>query len=265
MTMSLPSYGKPPVYEVALAVQFETDRPLGSADLASIRSLLAPDYPIVRDMPPLGRMTTDLERTVEFEFSSTPPVPRYWFLSQDESHLVQLQRDRIAVNWRRQGDDPYPRYDTITPRLEKAWTWLVQHLAEFGYEEPRPDVAEVTYVNPIEATPGIWEQPSELGAVFEPWSGDLNGELHAELQTAALNLQFTLPGTDGGLRATVQPATNNETGRAALMLTLVARGNAENETFEGALRFLDIGHEAIVRTFTALTTNEMHTHWERIQ
>ena len=49
------------------------------------------------------------------------------------------------------------------------------------------------------------------------------------------------------------------------MLTLVARGNAENETFEGALRFLDIGHGAIVRTFTALTTNEMHTHWERIQ
>ena len=265
MTATLPSFRRPPVHEVALAVQFESDQPLISADLAGMRALLRPEYPKVREQPPLGRMVVDQSRSIEFEFSNTPPVPRFWFVSADESHLVQLQSDRMVVNWRRQGEEQYPRYKTIRPRLQQAWGSFMSLLSEFGYSEPRPDVAEVLYVNPIEAVPGIWDRPSELGAVFEPWSGRLSDPTSTSLVSAGLNLQFAMSGVDGGLTAKVEPATNNKTGRAAFMLTLTARGRVEDGTFDGALRFLDSGHTAIVETFTALTTETMHTHWEREQ
>jgi hypothetical protein len=47
------------------------------------------------------------------------------------------------------------------------------------------------------------------------------------------------------------------------VMNLTARGRPDEESIEGALRFLDIGREWIVRGFAAVTTPEMHAIWRR--
>jgi hypothetical protein len=46
---------------------------------------------------------------------------------------------------------------------------------------------------------------------------------------------------------------------------MIARGKPLSPDVDGALRFLNIGHEWIVRGFTELTTPEMHSKWDRKQ
>ena len=83
-------------------------------------------------------------------------MPRYWFLSEDDSMLVQLQHDLITLNWRRRSRDAiYPGYTVLGERIEAVLRELEAVLRE---DEDRPgqilpNWCEVTYVNQIEPDP----------------------------------------------------------------------------------------------------------------
>lgn len=263
----LPSFKKPPVNEVALAVQFEPEPRLTSLDLVPLRSVFSdgdPRYPDAQEMQPLGRI--EPHGAPVLQFTTGIETPRYWFVSNDKVHLVQVQRDRLAVNWRRQSTDPYPRYSSIKPRLVDAWNRFTGHLAGSGHPTPKPDVAEVTYVNAIEAAgSGVWDRHDEIAKVFAHWSAPSPAVDGLDLTTAGFNLQYRMPDVDGTLSVTVDPVTNTSTGALAFLLTLVARAEVKDRDFDGALEVLDRGREAIVTTFAAMTTPEMHTVWERFE
>src|SRR5207244_2464190 len=62
-----------------------------------------------------------------------------------------------------------------------------------------------------------------------------------------------------GIRhARVKPAEDE-----VLQFTLTARGPIDTEKEWNADTGFDLGHDAIVRTFTAMTTAEAHKHWKR--
>ena len=46
-------------------------------------------------------------------------------------------------------------------------------------------------------------------------------------------------------------------------MKLTARGNPQGDGLEGALEFIDTGHEWIVRGFTSFVTKEMQALWGR--
>lgn len=257
----LPSFKNPPVSEVALAVQFESEPPLTSLDLVPLRSAFAADYPKAREVTPLPPMAAHSGAPI-LQFRTGPDTPRYWFLSNDEEHLVQLQSDRIAVNWRGRGDEPYPRYSKIRPRLEEAWANLSEHIERLGREPLRPDVAEVTYVNPIPAAgSGVWSRHDEIAKVFGHWAAEAPTVPGLEPTTSSFQLQFRMPEVDGGLSVTVDPVTDSTNGAIAFMMTLVARAEVTDRDFNSALAVLDHGREAIVTTFKAMTTEAMHSVW----
>ena len=260
----LSSFTNPPVSEVALAVQFEPEPRLTSLDLVPLRAVFADAYPIAQEMPPLPRM--EPHGAPILQFTTGMDTPRYWFASHDQVKLVQVQRDRLAVNWRRQSADPYPRYSSIKPRLVDAWEKFTGHLDSLGHPAPRPDVAEVTYVNPIEvAGSGVWERHDEIAKVFTHWYTPPPTVPGLELTTAGFNLQYRMPDVDGSLSVTVDPVTNSSNGALAFLLTLVALAEVKDRGFDGALAVLDRGREAIVTTFAAMTTAEMHKVWGRFE
>lgn len=255
-------FERPPVYEVALAVQFTTERALMSAELAALRSVLAADYPRLEEHPPLPRMIDGRSGGIEFGFTSGHTPPRFWFISEDLTHLVQVQADRLTVNWRRNDESPYPSYATIRPRLDEAWSQFVAHLSEVGAPAPEPDHAEATYVNPIEASQDTWAEPRQLGNVFTQWSGALSDSRTDIPESVQFTARYPIAG-GGVLVASVEPATNSATNIAALMLTMTARRALDERTYEAAVEFLDNGHDAIVRTFASITTSRMHDYWGR--
>ena len=46
--------------------------------------------------------------------SEETETPRLWLMNEEESRLLQLQQDRLVVNWRKlPSDTPYPHYQSI--------------------------------------------------------------------------------------------------------------------------------------------------------
>src|SRR5690606_13076651 len=80
------------------------------------------------------------------------PTPRFWFIDQSNTRLVQVQKNRLVVNWRQADTNAgYPRYTTLRNDLVEAFAILQTFLADEGFGKPIPDLAELTYVNHMRA------------------------------------------------------------------------------------------------------------------
>lgn len=99
-----------------------------------------------------------------------PPAGRLWFVSRDGASLVQLQPDRLYVNWRStEAASAYPRWahvrDTFAERLHDVFEFV--HLAEGRV--PAIGQVEVTYINALDDEDG---KPATLRGVLKAWSAN---------------------------------------------------------------------------------------------
>ena len=133
----LPEYGLPPVVEVALAIQLEGSIGFRSLDLATIVARWADQLPDVQERAPLPMMGPGPEDAeVTLEVIDETQTPRLWLQNEAGNRVLQLQQDRVVVNWQKGGtDDPYPRYASIRESLVEAWGRLmaVGGVLRFGH------------------------------------------------------------------------------------------------------------------------------------
>src|SRR5256885_1562370 len=94
---SLPEFERPPVVEVALAVQFEPIEELRVPQIGLLWNDFRDRYPRTEEHP---RIQPKIEQfgvrvpaqpAVDVQFMEKPPTPRCWFLNQEGSRLVQVQ------------------------------------------------------------------------------------------------------------------------------------------------------------------------------
>src|SRR5665647_832025 len=130
----LPSFGDPPVAEAVLGVEFETVPGLGAVQLVRLAARYD-RYPRIQEqagMPP--SVGPGGEALAEFALMTGAPPLRLWLLSEGEQDLVQLQGDRVLLNWR--GFVPaagsYPRYAHMRAEYLTVWDTFVSHLNETG-------------------------------------------------------------------------------------------------------------------------------------
>lgn len=255
----LPDFERPPVAEVALAVQFEPLHGLRQVDLGRVYEAFAPEFPVVEEHP--TRPPTSLEPVeVSLQLTNETLMPCLWFMTEERDRLVQFQRDRLVVNWRREEDQPYPRYEkAVRAMLESAWERLAATVETLGLDPLRPNVCEVAYVNPIEADER-WSQHGELDLVIAPWSGQHSDDFLPEPIDVRVAARYGLPDGAGILTVDATPMTRTPD-NTATMLQLAARGLARREDLAGAFAFLDLGREWIVRGFVSFTEADMHQAW----
>lgn len=230
-------------------------------------------YPRSEDqplLPPVG--TEDVgpgASGIEVQFVAGSPGTRVWYLSEDKCHVLQVQRDRLVLNWRRMSPDQgYPRYGTLRPEFGEALEALVGFAADQGLADPVIRQAEVTYVNPV---PVSSVTPSEgLSGLLAPWSGRYSDDFLPAPEEMQILVRHRIPGVNGepigrlyidcrsGLHQPVGTATGPE---HVYLLRLFARGRVLGGGVDGALEFLDLGHNWVVRGFTSVTTTSMHGNW----
>ena len=130
----LPEYGLPPVVEVALAIQLEGSIGFRSLDLATIVARWADQLPDVQERAPLPMMGPGPEDAeVTLEVIDETQTPRLWLQNEAGNRVLQLQQDRVVVNWQKGGtDDPYPRYASIRESLVEAWGRLMAVVSDMG-------------------------------------------------------------------------------------------------------------------------------------
>jgi uncharacterized protein (TIGR04255 family) len=197
-------------------------------------------------------------------------------LDEPGNELIQIQNDRFIRNWRRYHDRQlvYPEYlEHLRPQLISDFAAFIEFLRVENLGEPEFDQCEVTYVNHIERD-GLWSSHGDLHQVFRGWSSAypsvrgqspetiavrVRHEIHDDKDSFAGRLYVDI---DSGLLP-ADRAENSEP-RPVFVLQLVARGHPFGAGLDGALGFLDLGHDTIVRAFDTITTDAAHSEWRKL-
>ncbi len=273
-TDRLPEYHVPPVAEVVLSTQFEELAALTAPQLGLLWSEFRNDFPKIEEHPPLQPVTERFgsyeAKTIgiKFEALDTPPTPRLWFVNNDGTQLIQIQKDRFTHNWRKIGDQStYPRYERSIKPSYKA---EIEHFTEFLEREKlgalKANQCEVTYVNHI--TADGWRDHGDVQSVIAPWSGQYSDDFLKHPEDLGFNIRYRIHNNEGKpigrLHIRFQPGLNRIDGKPIFILILTARGRPAGDGLAGVFDFLDVGRNWIVRGFTSFTTKHMHEVWRRL-
>ena len=142
----------------------------------------------------------------KLELSNLPPLPRAWFISEDDTRLVQVQRDRFIYNWRKiDSDSEYPRYESLIDSFQEYLETFDSFLREFNLGPVQPIQYELTYVNQIPQGE-TWLTFEDIGKVFPDihWQNSSSRFL-TKPQSISWSTIFELPDEVGRLYTSVKP------------------------------------------------------------
>ena len=264
MSDPFPSFRKPPVIEVVIGVQFAPLESWRIPHFGLYWQAIRDVFPKCEVQPPI---TTEIESfdpvarsqpTLQF---MDKPEARCWYLNKNE--LLQVQRERFIYNWRKLDTDiEYPRYERTTkPRFEQNWKLFCQFLKDEEIGQCKIVQAEVTYVNHIPKGDG-WDEVKDWWNVFTifanpslPFVGGPDSE--------KFQCSFLMPERQGRLRVSINHALRQTDGKEVINLNVMARGKPASSDTNDILKWLDMGHEWVVRGFAEITSKDMHALWER--
>lgn len=270
----LPEFERPPLVEVALALQFNAIPRLRGVEVGRFWSLPAirDAYPRVEEANPLPPINEDPDLSpaaphdVKLELLSMPPMPRFVFLNEAGTQALQLQEDRFTHNWRKVGEgDEYPRYESIREQFESELVELSRFVESEGLGQLVPNTCEVTYVNVVEIKGEENAHPlaAEIMAPLRLYETLGGAALEAIRFEARHLIRDESQKFRGRLHVLLQPSVRRKDGRPAYTLQLVARGAPSGDSIEAAMRFLDLGRDHLCRAFAEATTARMHETWGR--
>jgi uncharacterized protein (TIGR04255 family) len=267
--IDLPDFDNPPVVEVLLSVQFDKLSGLKAPHVGLLWSQFEHDFPRTEEHPPLDPVFEAFESPVAASFNVEVvrglPTPRVWFLNPSGGELIQVQADRFVHNWRKVGEgDQYPRYERIRERFMEELRLFQSFLAERNLGELSVNQCEIVYVNHLLVGAG-WENWGEAEKVVKVWRGGA-GEFLPMPEDVRLQVRYIIEREQvsvGRLHVSLMPALRNEDQSPMFAMNLTARGRPPSPSIEGAMEFLDLGRDWIVRGFTDLTTSNMHNIWRR--
>lgn len=252
--VALPKFDNPPVAEVVIALEFVPLQTLNTIELVRAHALWSDKYPRIVQQPPLAPTSQPSGLVAGFglQIGGTPNI-RVWMLSEDERQLLQLQNDRLILNWRRIGSVEYPSFDDLYPEFSARWGQLGQHLSS---EAPQPVVAEVTYVNQIQAPGESRHDLSRICSMISEFPGP------GSLESERAQIVAKVVGAQGHSVFTFEPDEVN----GLIALTVTTRIAVNVPTVSGTMDPLDalhLAHRASVLGFANITTSEMHNAWGR--
>lgn len=265
MPDSLPKYDSPPVVETVLGVQHKPLEGFTTAHVGLFWSSL--DNQRWRSAVEVPRLEDQYEspgpkfrpQVPELKLRQTVEPNRIQLVRDDDERVIQIQDTRFIYNWRRRSGS-YPSYGVLLPDFQESLRAYQDFLSGAGLGRLHPNQWEVTYVNHI-PTGELWTTPHE-------WPLALLVDAAARVDSVQLESfggqwQFAIDRDRGRLHVRVKHGKTKDPEQEILIIEMTARGAADslNSLYEG----LDLGHEVIVRTFTEITSEAAHRHWERRQ
>ena len=262
-----PSFNKPPIVEVAVCVSFPPIEGFSAANFGLFWQCIRTQFTRFRQMPELPDhiepAALPVNVSIQTQLVDVPNL-RGWYISEDDTEVVQIQNNRFIYNWRRgEGDAAYPRYDkSVRIRFMEEWQRFQDYLQSEGLTISKVHQCELTYVNQIPFGSG-WTSLDDLNKVFVYIGALRSNSFLQSLESAKMNLSFVLPDQRGRLRAAFSPVPTD--GSPAISFTLSVRGAPSGSTEVEIMQWMDTARKWIVNAFTDLTTINMHKLWERVE
>jgi hypothetical protein len=266
-TRKLAFYDEPPVTQVGYGVVFAPLEGLLSPHIGLLWELFQPEYPYCDDFAPIDPDIElfDGQNDIEpqLEVSDIPELPRVLFMNQDETRIIQIQRNGFVYNWKKAGiNNEYPRYDSLFAEFQKNLVDFDNFLNEFELGQIQPLQYELTYINEI-AQGEAWLTLEDIGKIFPDISWQKNTlRFLTNPQKIAWDAVFELPDKIGRLYTSIKSIKIEE--ESTLFFEITVRGIGNYGSPEVLQDWFAIAHEWIVSAFTDLTDNETQTKiWKR--
>lgn len=255
-------FDKPPLEEVIVGAYFAQPIPLRSEHVGLFWSEVRKELPVIQQQaelsPPFGP-------TQPFGFTGPGelyPMPRFFLVSEDESILVQIQKNAFLLNWRKRNAE-YPRFDTVKKRFDVYYAALVDFVSrELRTEMPLIQSTELTYSNLVDECPH-WNRARDTSNVIPSFSLPNVG---AEASTVDFNnvTAYTLEPDlmlSVAIRTARRPTNANAVVLAFDLRTIGALGAASKPEADN---WYERAHETIIGAFTALTAESIQQDlWQR--
>jgi hypothetical protein len=129
----------------------------------------------------------------------------------------------------------------------------------------RPNQCEVTYINTI-TLPNSADPQQNFQLITPLWTGQTSDQFLPVSENTTIQTRYVLKRGDspyGRVYVTFVPAFRVTDSGPVIQLEVTARGRPTAETVSAAFELLDEERDVVVRTFTAVTTSEMHKQWGR--
>jgi uncharacterized protein (TIGR04255 family) len=266
----LPEYENSPVTEVVCGVLFKPVQNFYLPHFGLLWKVIEKQYPTCQEVAPLLPIIErygayeDYEQQLQVAFGDIP-TPRIWFLDAKGTEILQLQRDRLLYNWKKnKPTDAYPRYHVVIGKFKEQMALFEKFLKQHGLGALEPLQYEMTYVNHIAKGEG-WNDLTELGSVFRghQWQGQ-KGDFLPAIEHVNLKSAFVLPEREGRLHISIRDGKRQDDGRSVLLFELTVRGFPAERSSDAMWQWFDTAHEWIVKGFTDLTGADIQKKvWRR--
>lgn len=246
------SFKKPPINEVALGYTFLVRPDLLIPHLGRFWAEILDVYPNCQHALPIVD-------GADLGVLGDLPLPRIWFVSADNTRLVQLQQDRLIFNWRDVGEGrSYVRFPAIRAEFERVRDLFQKYVENVTGQPIVATGYNLTYVNIIRRIEN-WSSVDDVSMVFPDllWRGEKRF-LPRPIEQV-WKAKFALPNDFGTILADVQPAKLAKGNDAILKFELTALSGSLGGRPIDFGEWVQVAHDWIVHSFTDLTGDEMHS------
>ncbi len=244
------TFAKPPINEVVLGIAFLPRQDLLVPHFGQFWAQIRDEYPKTAHAPPVVTAGSQL---VQDAFGAW--LPRVWFVSQDDSRLVQLQQDQLYVNWRQTDEaKPYPRFPAIRDEFHRVWELFCKFLQQETDVAPQPVRMECSYINAIPQGDG-WASVADYGEVLRDFKWHPEPRFLPTPLRYAASFEFEID-KDITLAAKMGMGRRLPENKEILRLELVAKCVISGEFDISS--WVERAHDAVVNAFKDLTTDAMH-------
>lgn len=246
----LPEFTRPPLVEVAVGLMFEP-LPLNAVMFAQLYSEWRDDYPRFEEHPAIPS-SMSLPGLV---FDVGVPHLRLWFLG-NSGRLIQVQRDRLIVNWRKEAETAaYPRYGSLRVELKRRLSEFTEFLANQHQSELNPNSVEVTYVNQVPLA-GASSSLSDIVSILHATPERLGSPIETNL-SVRFDVSAQLERESAALVVNAQRSPTVDPPLAVLQLSCSMPVKDLSDAFDA----LDKARYHVVQSFHSVTTRKMHEEW----
>ena len=259
-----PKFDKPPVVETVLSAQFARLPKFRTAHAGCFwKSSLGKEWATIEEGPRLDDLFERFgdERIwgqMGLRFSPFESQ-RTQIINSDSTRMIQIQDSRFIYNWKKGVDGIYPSYKTTREEFGEYYGKFKAFLKASELGEVEENQWEVSYMNPL-VKGELWNSPSDWQTIF-PWLNRPHMLLEPDSFQSVWDL--VIPENRGRLHAKLYYGRISLKGPEALVLDMTARGPASNNPGLSVADGFELGHDAIVCSFAAMTSKFAQEFWQR--
>lgn len=261
-----PEFANPPIVELVLGAQFSPLTKLTAGHFGWFWKELGEEWSYPADGPPLDEQFELFDhprwsRPSGFEIRLEPmrAPGRFVVEHRDKDRLLQIQANRFHLNWRKR-EGFYPSYRRLISEFEAMYARFAAFVEVAGLGKIVVNQWELTYIDAFPQEE-YWQTTADWSTILPGLFGTLPAAEGLLLEHRAAEWSYEIVPKRGRLHVAARPGRTADGQRVALLLQMTARGPAGKGGAETLRAGLDVGHDAALRLFLQVTSEEVQERW----